>query len=370
MLNVARYDVFQLPLAMLGGDAARVRKTMAGLEAEGEAIPLVLWAITEELRTLIRVKAQVQSGRPFSMAARENRLWGPRERLVERLLPRLSVPALAAGLERAAQIDRLAKGLRAPESDSDPWLELTDLALSIAAMSAAPSRHPMTASAAPRSSDRVAQQFDGDLAAYMTFVGRTARAAAARIAAASGAAKDSALRHAARLIQERRDLLKAANGLDVERARRNGLEPAMVDRLTLNDRAITQMIEGLDQVDAAAGPDRRDPRSEAAPERHPRGPHARPAGRHRHHLREPPERDDRRGRADDQERQRGDPARRFGGDREQPPARGHRARGADRSRAARRRGAARRHHRPRRGGTARRHARVRRHHRAPRRARA
>lgn len=138
VLNVARYDVFQLPLAMLGGDAARVRKTMAGLEAEGEAIPLVLWAIGEELRTLIRVKAQVQSGRPFSMAARENRLWGPRERLVERLLPRLSVPVLAEGLERAAQIDRLAKGLRAPGSDSDAWLELTDLALSVAAMSAAP----------------------------------------------------------------------------------------------------------------------------------------------------------------------------------------------------------------------------------------
>jgi DNA polymerase-3 subunit delta len=138
VLNVARYDVFQLPLAMLGGDAARVRKTMAGLEAEGEALPLVLWAITEEVRTLIRVKAQVQSGRPFSMVARENRVWRPREQLVERLLPRLSVPALADCLERAARIDRLAKGLRAPESDSDAWLELTDLALSIAAMSAAP----------------------------------------------------------------------------------------------------------------------------------------------------------------------------------------------------------------------------------------
>jgi glutamate-5-semialdehyde dehydrogenase len=106
----------------------------------------------------------------------------------------------------------------------------------------------MTASAAPRSNDRVAQQFEGDLAAYMTFVGRTARSAAARIAAASSAAKDQTLRHAARLIHERRDLLKAANGLDVERARRNGLEPAMVDRLTLNDRAIAQLIEGLNQV--------------------------------------------------------------------------------------------------------------------------
>jgi DNA polymerase-3 subunit delta len=138
VLNVARYDVFQLPVAMLGGDAARVRKTMAGLEAEGEAIPLVLWSITEELRTLMRVKQQVQAGQPFSMAARANRLWGPRERLAERLLPRLTEESLAAGLQRAAQIDRLAKGLRAPGSDSDAWLELTDLALSIAGASAAP----------------------------------------------------------------------------------------------------------------------------------------------------------------------------------------------------------------------------------------
>jgi glutamate-5-semialdehyde dehydrogenase len=106
----------------------------------------------------------------------------------------------------------------------------------------------MNAPDASRSIDRAAPPFEGDLADYMASVGRTARSAATRIAAASGAAKDSALRHAARLIQERRDLLKAANGLDVERARRNGLEPAMVDRLTLSDRAIAQMVEGLVQV--------------------------------------------------------------------------------------------------------------------------
>lgn len=132
VLNVARYDVFQLPLAMLAGDAPRVRRTMAGLKAEGEAIPLVLWAITEELRTLLRVKSQVDAGRPFAMAARESRLWGPRERLVERTLPRLDVERLGHILARAAEIDRLAKGLRAPRADSDPWLELTELALELA----------------------------------------------------------------------------------------------------------------------------------------------------------------------------------------------------------------------------------------------
>ncbi len=99
-----------------------------------------------------------------------------------------------------------------------------------------------------RVTDRAKSEYDGDVAAYMTGVGKAARAAADRVAAASGATKDHALRGVARLLNERRDLLKAANRLDVERARRNGLEPAMVDRLTLNDRAITQMVEGLMQV--------------------------------------------------------------------------------------------------------------------------
>jgi glutamate-5-semialdehyde dehydrogenase len=89
---------------------------------------------------------------------------------------------------------------------------------------------------------------DQELVAAMTVVGKAARAAATRIATAPTVAKNQALKNAARLIQERREPLKTANRLDVERARRNGLEPAMVDRLTLNERAVTQMIDGLAQV--------------------------------------------------------------------------------------------------------------------------
>jgi DNA polymerase-3 subunit delta len=132
VLNVARYDVSQLQAAMVGGDRKRVAKTMAGLRDEGEALPLIIWAIAEELRALIRVKALVTSGRPFAAAARENRVWGPRERLFERALGRLDLDRLEHTVTRIADIDRLAKGLRAPKADSDPWLELTDIALDVA----------------------------------------------------------------------------------------------------------------------------------------------------------------------------------------------------------------------------------------------
>jgi len=132
VLNVARYDVFQLPAAIVAGDGARVAKTMAGLQAEGEAIPLVIWAISEELRALIRVKSQVDAGRPFAAIARENRIWGPRERLFERALDRLDAGLLQRALVRVAAVDRLAKGLRAPLADSNGWLELTEIALDVA----------------------------------------------------------------------------------------------------------------------------------------------------------------------------------------------------------------------------------------------
>jgi DNA polymerase-3 subunit delta len=132
VLNVARYDVFELPQAMLAGDAARVARTMAGLRAEGAALPLVVWVITEELRALIRVKSQVDAGKPFAAAAREARVWGPRERLMERALGRLDIRRLGRALARAADVDRIAKGLRAAQADSDAWLELTDIALDLA----------------------------------------------------------------------------------------------------------------------------------------------------------------------------------------------------------------------------------------------
>jgi DNA polymerase-3 subunit delta len=132
VLNVARYDVFQLQAAMIGGDASRVAKTMSGLRAEGEAIPLVVWAISEELRTLARVKSQVDAGRPFAMAARENRVWSPRDRLFERAIRRVEPDRIEQALARIADVDRLARACEARRADSDAWLELTDLALDIA----------------------------------------------------------------------------------------------------------------------------------------------------------------------------------------------------------------------------------------------
>jgi len=133
VLDVARYDVFALAPALLAGDAPRALRLLDGLRAEGEPLPLVLWVVAEELRTLLRAQEAVATGKPLGAVARELRIWGPREKLLPQALRRISAAAAATLLARCADIDRLAKGLAAPRADSDPWLELSDIALACAA---------------------------------------------------------------------------------------------------------------------------------------------------------------------------------------------------------------------------------------------
>ncbi len=126
--NVARYDVFKLSEAVLSGQPQRVARMLEGLQAEGEAPVLVHYALAEDIRALHRIRGAVDAGRPIPMALRENRVWGPRERAFERVLPRLKRPALAGLLRDAHVVDGIVKGLRRDDWPTDPWLALGRLA--------------------------------------------------------------------------------------------------------------------------------------------------------------------------------------------------------------------------------------------------
>ncbi len=135
VLNVARYDVFKLNEALLTGDAARYTRMLNGLQGEGEALPLILWTVAEELRTLWRVKRAVELGQNVSIVMRELRVWGPRERLVPSAVQRLSRTQLATAIRRCAALDKTAKGLTQAAQDEgltgDPWADLLALGLSL-----------------------------------------------------------------------------------------------------------------------------------------------------------------------------------------------------------------------------------------------
>jgi len=134
VLNVARYDVFKLSEAVLSGQVARVQRMLDGLQAEGEAEVLVHYTLAEDIRALKRVKDAMAAGQPLPMALKAQRIWGPRERLFERVLPRLSPARLNNLLQSAHQVDGIVKGLKVPDWPQDGWQALHRLALRLARM--------------------------------------------------------------------------------------------------------------------------------------------------------------------------------------------------------------------------------------------
>ncbi|PXW95827.1 DNA polymerase III delta subunit [Sphaerotilus hippei] len=129
VLNVARYDVFKLGEAVLAGQVDRALRMLDGLAAEGEAAVLVHWTLAEDLRMLWRVSQALDRGQPLPMVLREQRVWGAKEKLVERLAPRLDREALATLVQAAHTCDGLVKGLRDPAWPADPWQSLRRLVL-------------------------------------------------------------------------------------------------------------------------------------------------------------------------------------------------------------------------------------------------
>ena len=138
VLNVARYDVFKLSEAVLAGQAARVQRMLDGLQAEGEAEVLVHYTLSEDIRALKRVKDAMAAGRPLPMALREQRVWGVKEKLYERVLPRLSATTLDNLLNAAHVVDGIVKGLKAPGWPTNGWQALHRLAMDLC-LAASPS---------------------------------------------------------------------------------------------------------------------------------------------------------------------------------------------------------------------------------------
>lgn len=132
VLNVARYSVFDLREAMLVGDAKRALNILHGLRGEGEALPLVLWAVGDEIRVLAALCAIEQSGGDLNQAIRAQRIFGARENQIRQCLRRIPASAWPAAVRHAHEVDRIIKGLNTPGSLTDPWEETARLCLRIA----------------------------------------------------------------------------------------------------------------------------------------------------------------------------------------------------------------------------------------------
>jgi DNA polymerase-3 subunit delta len=129
VVDVARFNVFKLSEAVLAGQTARALRMIEGLQAEGEAAVLVHWALSDDILGLHRARQALDGGKPLPMVLRELRIWGPRERLFERVLPQVRGAATARLVHAASIVDGIVKGLPHPQWPTDPWQALLRLAL-------------------------------------------------------------------------------------------------------------------------------------------------------------------------------------------------------------------------------------------------
>lgn len=116
----SRYDVFKLVDAALAGQVKRLLKILQGLRDEGVALPVVLWALTREARTLLGM--QQLSGEPSNKYTQS---WDKHKTLQNEALTRLKRRTLEDVLLLGAKADQQIKG----QQTGDPWETLLRICL-------------------------------------------------------------------------------------------------------------------------------------------------------------------------------------------------------------------------------------------------
>lgn len=126
--DAARYDVFRVVDAAMNGQGAQVSRMLAGLRAEGEAVPALLGMVVIELQrgaALARVNAR---GGNLSAEFKAQRVWDSKQPMYRRALQRHDARRWDAFVAQAGRVDRMAKGREA----GDAWVALERLLLAVA----------------------------------------------------------------------------------------------------------------------------------------------------------------------------------------------------------------------------------------------
>jgi DNA polymerase III subunit delta len=117
--DVSRFERDALLDAIYAGDTARIPRIVASLESGGEPLPLLLWALAEEVRLMMA----------FAANQRPRRFLPPeRSAQVQQAARRLDAGSIDALLLRLHRIDRMIKGIEA----GDPWDAVVDFSMALA----------------------------------------------------------------------------------------------------------------------------------------------------------------------------------------------------------------------------------------------
>ena len=124
----ARYDAFRLVDVALSGDSRGAVRTLRGLRAEAVQPPVLLWALSREVRLLADLKREIASGTPVNAALSQRGVWQNRQALVRSAMNRLGGRDLAEMQALSFHADGASKGFMRGE----PWSLLERLVVVLA----------------------------------------------------------------------------------------------------------------------------------------------------------------------------------------------------------------------------------------------
>jgi DNA polymerase-3 subunit delta len=131
----ARYDLFKLVDEALNGNHRHITRILYGLKSEGITPILVNWSLSREIRSLLKMKNNLDKGQAMESVFRQQRVWDKRKIMVKKALNRHSSASLQALLRKANKADRIIKG----NEIGNLWDELLQLSLGIAGLRYLPS---------------------------------------------------------------------------------------------------------------------------------------------------------------------------------------------------------------------------------------
>ena len=124
----ARFSIYDLVDAALAADVKRSVRILDGVRAENIEPILVLWALQREIRSLLRMRADIDKRIPVAKVLAQNKVWEKRKPLLSNALKRLPAAVLRDLLQVCTDIDCIIKGI----DDGEPWQELLSLVVNLA----------------------------------------------------------------------------------------------------------------------------------------------------------------------------------------------------------------------------------------------
>ena len=131
--DAARFDVFRLLDSAMNGQGVQVSRMLAGLRAEGVAVPALLGMVVMELQRCAALAQVAAQGGNMATEFKAQRIWDSKQAVYRRALQRHDARHWEAFVGQAGRVDRIAKGRGRPGYDpADAWLALERLLLAVA----------------------------------------------------------------------------------------------------------------------------------------------------------------------------------------------------------------------------------------------